>query len=143
MTEISQTLFDRQPGNDFSDKKHDESEYDFLMRSDVGMAKSIRLLLEAWFSRYPDEHRWELAQRIRSGSDAHFASAFFELYLHEVFWRLGSDIAIHPCLPGVNTAPVFLVRDDQDSSWFCEATVVTETSEREAGQNALQNVLLE
>jgi hypothetical protein len=53
------------------------------------VAVQSRGLIERWFPKLPKEQRAEVRDRLRSDDDRHFYAGFWELYLHEVFTRMG------------------------------------------------------
>ena len=67
-----------------------------MNRSSWEGVRSIRDLLESWFSRYPKGHPADLRGRFRSADDSNHRSAFFELFLHEVLYRLACHPLVHP-----------------------------------------------
>ena len=68
---------------------------------------TIRAGLERWFETYPEEHQPELRSKFRDRRQ--HVSAWWELYLHQFFRRLGFEVEVHPELAGVSTRPDFKV----------------------------------
>jgi len=62
---------------------------------------------------------------MQSGDDKHFASAFWELYLHETYHRGEWIIEIEPQVPNATTRPDFLVSKD-DVTYYVEARFLFE-----------------
>lgn len=63
-------------------------------------------LLNKWFSHYPDHGKEELKKRMM----ADFYAAYYELFLHEYFLKMGFDLEPHPIIPGSPNHPDYLVR---------------------------------
>ena len=66
-----------------------EPEFLYLICSARQEVSHIRDLLKVWFSRYPISAQADLCGRFRSPDDTPHRSAFFELFLHALFSRLG------------------------------------------------------
>ena len=120
---MSTTLFDDFERTNSSPRSGEEDSYTFLNRVDQPFWAEIRRVLEDWFSRYPDSEKGDLAGHFRSPIEGQHVSAWWELFLHETFLRLGFAIEIHPPLPDVETRPDFLLTRDQES-FYLEASVV-------------------
>lgn len=74
--------------------KHNENTYDYYNISARTDITKVRDALEGWFSGYPKEEKKELKSRFKKDFD----SAFYELFLYELFSKLGYKIIIHPDL---------------------------------------------
>ena len=88
--------------------------------SDAGWTK-VHRTLDSWYSRYPDQ-TGDLRSRLRA-NDQNRHSAFFELFLHELFLRAGLCVTVGPELP-TRSRPDFLVRGPTGHAVYIEATVV-------------------
>lgn len=111
--------------------------FDLSAREDIA---SIRKDLEDWFTRFPDEGKKELKAQFR----VNFSSCFFELYLHEVFIRLGFRLTVHPPIAESNKHPDFLVEGNGMRFYVeaREATDITSSERKELNRlNALYEVL--
>lgn len=108
--------------------RHNENVYDYYnisARTDIAI---IRNTLESWFLNYPEDEKKELKSRFKKDFD----SAFYELFLYELFSKLGYEIIIHPDLPYSPKRPDFLICRDS-LEMYVEAKVVTnKTDEQEA-----------
>jgi len=108
--------------------KHNENTYDYYnisARKDIAI---VRDTLEDWFCNYPKNEKKELKSRFKKDFD----SAFYELFLYQLFYKLGYNIIIHPDLPSSPKKPDFLVSKD-DLEIYVEAKVVkNKTKEQEA-----------
>lgn len=108
--------------------KHNENTYDYYNISARTDITKVRDTLEGWFFNYPKEEKKELKSRFKKDFD----SAFYELFLYELFSKLGYKIIIHPDLPLSPKKPDFLISKD-DLEIYVEAKVVkNKTKEQEA-----------
>jgi hypothetical protein len=99
-----------------------ESKFSYLNRSARIEASNVRMKLEEWLSRYPDDHQANLAARLRSNDDGLFSSATFELILHELVVRNGHQIvAIEPSIPESRFRPDFLIQSKAGDRFYLEA----------------------
>jgi hypothetical protein len=83
----------------------------------------VRNLLESFFSRYQPEHSESLRRDFRARLPGRHYAAWWELYLHELFLRLGYEITIHPAIEGTERRPDFGLRRD-GSELLVEGSVV-------------------
>ena len=109
--------FERTNGNQSEDG---EPLFTFLNRAAGSNWQSVRDLLSAWVSAYPAQDRAALISRFRRTDRRGFLGAFWELYLHELFRRLGFAIELHPSIDGVRHRPDFLLSKD-DTCVYVEA----------------------
>jgi hypothetical protein len=116
-------LFDDRRRDDDGYRRSGETTYAFLDRVSRPEMAAPRKMLSAWFERYPVDHREALRSRLTGRQPSDFDGAFWELYLHEVHYRLGFAMTIEPAMSGVTTKPDFLMERD-DSAFYLEATVV-------------------
>ncbi|BAJ75086.1 hemolysin activation/secretion protein [Microbacterium testaceum StLB037] len=87
---------------------------------------------------YPVEGRTTIASRLQSDDDWVFTSAFWELYLHEMYRRDNWTIAVEPPVDGVNTRPDFLVSKGE-TAYYVEARCLFSRGDRGAAAR-LQSV---
>lgn len=135
------TLFDAVDRSGTEPAAYAEPMFRYWNRSARRDIDRVRLELEQWFSRYPSEHASDLRSRFRSMNDAQHRGAFFELFLFELFSRLGYRIEVHPALPGTSKRPEFKLTDEQDRHTYVEARVVTDESDEDAGARMRLNDL--
>lgn len=108
--------------------KHNDNTYEYYNNSARTDMSKVRDTLERWFYNYPEEEKKELKSRFKKDFD----SSFYELFLHELFCKLGYDITIHPDLPSSPKKPDFLISKD-NLELYIEAKVVKgKTMEQEA-----------
>jgi hypothetical protein len=132
-------VFDTAPRSDRSPKRANETTFAFLDRCAVPFFGETRDLLEDWLSRLPAEHRAAVAGSVRSGSDAEFESAFWEMFLHEAYRRSGHRVTVHPDVPGAATHPDFLLERDE-GRFYLEAVRVGRPPQSVARDSRLADV---
>lgn len=108
-------LFDDAHRDDTSVAGFQESNFAFMNRIAGDYWDHPRLLMQQWMDRINDDTTYnDLRQRLRSGDDEQFRSAYLELYLHESLLRAGYEIVVHPEVLGSTRHPDFLaVRGDE------------------------------
>ena len=134
-------IFSKKARTDTSPKSYSESTYSYLNRSARPEYDRIRTLIEGWCGHVPDDERHEFVQRITSGDDLAFHSAFLELYTHELLLATGHSVTFHPQLPGTSKRPDFLVTDGDGNEAIIECTVATEDSDSDRAAQARLNTL--
>ncbi len=135
-------IFDEFVRTDIGFMGQSESAFRFINKSARDVTTRIRELLETWFSHVATTDQASLRGDFRSGSDVQFASAFLELYVHELLRLLDHKIEIHPSLPGTSKRPDFRATLDHDSL-VLECRVVPEESVAERVCNRrLPNLLV-
>lgn len=79
---------------------------------------------EPWLGRFSSDEKVDLEQRLKKGIDAQeHQGAFFELFLHEFFSRLGCFLEVHPEIVADRTRPDFRVRY-REKYFYLEGTNV-------------------
>lgn len=128
---VPEKLFTSRSRLDVSPSQHGESTFAFLDRVAGPVWDQCRDLITRWLAEYPATDRVALRARLRSPDDRVFTSAFWELYLHEMYRRGGWTIEIEPIVPDSANRPDFLVsRDGQ--SYYVEARCTFEDADRGA-----------
>lgn len=102
---------------------HLENDYNFYDRTAIPEFVKIRVMLNEWFARYPDAEKKDL----KSNFKAQFSSAFFELFVHELFVSQGFTLTPHPVIPGTEKRPDFLAKRG-DIELYLEAKEATDES---------------
>lgn len=74
--------------------KHNTNPYDYYQKSSRKDVNKVRKLLESWFSEFPQKEKKELKGRFKK----EFYTAFYELFLFNLFKNQGFEIEIHPTL---------------------------------------------
>lgn len=127
-------LFDDKVRNDNRYSRHLEKTYDFYDNSAKPKFVAIREMLNDWFSRYPETGKRQLKRDFHSHQ---FDSAFFELFIHELFYQQGFSLTPHPTVPNSTKNPDFLARKGE-LEIYLEAKVATDKSN---DQRTLENKL--
>lgn len=113
---------------------NNENSFNYYHKSNRVDMKIIRNTMEAWFSKYPEIEKNELKIRFKKDFD----SAFFELFLYELFKKLGYEIIIHPELKNSTKRPDFLIIKNGKQT-YVEAKICFDKSEDEMALENLQN----
>ena len=130
-------IFDVCERGDASPKKNQESDFEFLNRSARPEMSRVRDFIESITGSYTLAESKEIIARIKSGDDAHFKSAIFELVLHEALVRLGCTLTPHPELEnGSKSKPDFLVTTPNGEQFYLEAVLASQVNEKDAGAEA-------
>jgi hypothetical protein len=127
-------IFDSRERVDPSIGKHGEPGSRFLNRVSGTYWDEVRRLIESWFDRFCEDSKADLRSRLRSSDNRQFASAFFELYLHETLLRAGYDVTCHPEIPGTGRHPDFLA-ESAEGSFYLEARVVSAADQAVVSEN--------
>jgi hypothetical protein len=102
-------LFDEFERSDPRPKQEGEDGFAFLNRVRTPFWAAARETLEDWFSHYPEAEQGELRSGLRSRLPGRHFGAWWELYLHELFLRLGYEIEVHPILAWTKRRPDFRI----------------------------------
>lgn len=133
---MTQSLFSDFVRDDHRPLAAGESNFSFLDRCAWPATDAVRGAVQDWFQNYPKSEQKELADRLRSEDDRNFASATFELVLHEYLTRLGMKLTPHPELPnGSAKRPDFLIECPDGARLYVEAVGAAEdTGENPAAE---------
>ena len=101
-------LFDKTTETIVGPSSKNENSFNYYHKSNRKDIQIIRETLEKWFLEYPESEKLELKSRFKK----HLDSAFYELFLFELFNKLGFNIQIHPKLKNSNKRPDFLISKD-------------------------------
>src|SRR4051794_1407678 len=85
-------LFDELKRTDPSPATSGEDSFSFLNRAHGTVWSRVRIVSETWFAEYPTAHAADLRGRFRSKHPGAHHGAWWELYLHHLFTRLGYEI---------------------------------------------------
>lgn len=121
-------VFDSRPRTYQGPREHGESQFVFLDRSGRPPFEAARRRIDDWYSRLCDGLKEGVRQRLRGEDDQHFDVAFWELYLHELFTRLGYEISCEPTLPNGRKIDFLLRRGD--AAFYLEATAAGVSDEQ-------------
>jgi hypothetical protein len=129
-------LFDQVERTETRLKRERESTFAYLNSSARAPMTAAREVLEQWFDSYPESDKADLRPRFRSPIDAQHQSAFWELYLHELFSRLGFTLEPHPDIAGSPNHPDFLVKEGDVAKFYLEGIVAGLPSAKDVGAEA-------
>jgi hypothetical protein len=129
-------LFDDIERTEQRPKREREPVYDYYNSSARRGIAALRELLETWFDAYPALGKKDLQARFRSRIDSQHKSAFWELYLHELFTRMKYRLKVHPVVEGSANHPDFLVAEGRSPKFYLEAIVAGIPSVKDAGAEA-------
>ena len=137
------SLFDDLPRSAMDFPHHTETAFAYLNRSGRLEAERVRILVNTWFSHYPQADHEPLAARFRSSIDDQHRSAFFELFLHELVLTHGHKVlAIEPALTHTAKSPDFLAESAEGQRFYLEAVLATGRSHDDAAAQARLNQVL-
>jgi hypothetical protein len=137
-------IFDSTTKIDITPKRNRESSFDFLNRSARPEISRVREFVESCAAVYPTTEIGEINTRFRSGNEAHFKSATFELLLYGALTRLGFELEPHPKLDnGSNARPDFLVSTPEGAKFYLEAVLASEIKEANQGGEAIKGVVMD
>lgn len=117
----------------FHNKKRDylgrrldtESYFEYFDRSGREMCNVIRLTIESWLLKYPEQEKNKLIDNLRSNKESVFLSSFFELYLHNLMYCLGAEhVIVHPQVSFSSSRPDFLVMFPHKNEFYLEARII-------------------
>lgn len=124
-------LFDHKERIDDKPANHLDNTYDFYDRSNSDQVSRIRNTMNAWFENYPETEKAELKKRFQKT----FSSAFYELFIHELFHRQGFELEPHPTLDGTSKRPDFLVKG-HGIEFYLEAK---ESTDKSGAERSVEN----
>ena len=126
----SRAIFDPDRARvDASPSRHDEAMFAFYDRCANAVIGSVRDKLEEWFSKYPSgRDRQDLLGKFRDGDRRQFASAAWELYIHESLRRQGFDVEPNPPLAHTTRRIDFLATKEGDRV-YVECAIVTHSDD--------------
>lgn len=111
------------------------SYWENCIADDVLKAKQY---MEVWFANYPKEHR----KRLKDDFINKFADAWYELFIHQLFFLQGYQLQVHPEVPNSSKRPDFLATK-KGYSCYIEAKVITGLSEREQGLEIIRETVID
>lgn len=119
-------LFEQKERTYTGPSNHNENPYDYYDRSARKDISIIRETLNEWFSKYPNDEKLELKNSFKKKFD----DCFYELFLYQLFTKLGFDIQVHPDLPNTSKKPDFLLKKG-DLELYAEAKIVKNKSHKQ------------
>ena len=127
-------LFDDKPRINREYAQHQHDTYEFYDNSAIEEFTIVRNRLNCWFSKYPDHYQKQLKCDFKSK----FYSAFFELFVYELFTQQGFTLTPHPTVPGSTNKPDFLAKKGT-LEMYIEAKVANDESDNEKKLKTKQN----
>jgi hypothetical protein len=125
---LESVVFDNVTRSYLGPREHGESQFAYLNRSARPQFEAARRRVDEWFSRLCVGLKPGVLQRLRNSNDQEFDASFWELYLHELFIRLGYEIDCEPVLPNGRKID-FLLRRGR-SVIYLEATTAGKSDDR-------------
>jgi hypothetical protein len=133
---LSELLFDKMARTETRAKNEREPIYAYYNSSAREPIAALRGFLQQWFDSYPTGAQKDLLARFRSPIDSQHKSAFWELYLHELFTRIGYTLEPHPTVAGSPNHPDYLVSGGGEPRFYLEAIVAGLPPVKDAGAEA-------
>lgn len=131
-------LFDQKERENLRYAKNKHNSYQFYDGSARKEFTYVRERMNSWFSRYPSNHR----RQLRSDFKAQFDSAYFELFIHELFLKQGFRLEPHVNVGSSAKTPDFLgIKDGIEL--YIEAKVASDLSVKEVALNDRRNIILD
>lgn len=124
-------LFDEKTRVDLDPSHHNENTFSYYDRSARKDVSNVRQLLNEWFLSYPVSEQYELKSRFKKT----FSSAFYELFIYQLFKHQGFEIEIHPKIPNTDKRPDFLLKKGS-IEFYLEAK---EARDKSKSEEALEN----
>jgi len=125
-------LFSTGKRTDPAPSRYGEDSYSFLDRVDQKFWNRIREELECWFADFPADAAPDLRARFCARDPAQHFAAWWELYLHRFFSRLGMTVEAHPEIAGTTSRPDFRI-GYAGGSFLLEAAATFSGSSRRDG----------
>ena len=100
---------------------HGEPHWDILNRSTRPEMQQARERVETWFGQLCPAMQAGVRERLRSSDDQQLTAGFWELYLHELFTRLGYEIECASAVGNGRNIDFLLRRGP--SAFYLEATI--------------------
>ena len=116
-------LFDPGPRSQSESVRPTESYFEFLNRVAGDFWQDVRNELERWYAGLPASSHEGIHARMR-GDEAGFWSAFWELFLHQMFVELGWRVEFAPDGEGGISPDLYIA--DSHEEYLVEATVLME-----------------
>lgn len=129
------SLFDTFDRTYLGPSSHNENHFNFYNRSGKEDVSALRELLNKWYLNYPENERNELKKRFKKT----FSSAFFELFIHELFKCQGFEIIVHPELLNSTKRPDFLIKKNNLEVYVEAKEARDKTKEEEALENKINH----
>jgi len=131
-------LFEDKIREDYGRASFGDNIFNYYDNNQQAKIAEIREVLNKWFENYPEENKIELKQNFKNC----FNDAFYELFVHETFYRQGYILEPHPLLENSAKRPDFLARKGKEE-FYIEATTVSFLSELEIKRENFKEKFIE
>jgi hypothetical protein len=125
-------IFEESPRSYFGPADHGETHWHFLNRSARPESDEARGRIESWYSKLCPALRPGVRQRLQSRDNQDFAAGIWELYLHELFRRLGYGITCEAPTPNGRNIDFLLRRGA--AAFYLEATIARKSQAEQAAE---------
>lgn len=132
------SVFGSGPRHDVAPAFHGEAHASYLHRSGRAEFAIARGRINEWYDRLCPGLQAGVRNRLLSRDDQEFASAYWELFLHELFIRLGYQVTCESVLPNGRKIDFLVAKGS--SSMYVEATIAR-SSDAERAADARRNRL--
>jgi hypothetical protein len=129
-------IFEDKERTDLNFANHLDDLFDFYDRSAKLEFAKVRDTINEWYADYPEGEKSDLKSRFKKA----FSPALFELFVYQLFTKLGFTLTPHPEIKGTKKSPDFLAHKGS-ISFYIEAKEVTDTSETEEAFNKKTNAI--
>lgn len=130
-------LFEEKIRTDKKPSKYSDPDiFGYLDRTDDEEAEFIRDILNSWFINYIDSDKDSLKKRLMKS----FESTFYELFIHELFFKQGFTLTAHPTVAGSTNKPDYLAIG-HGLEFYIEAKVATDKTNEEAANDKMKAVI--
>jgi len=119
---VPDKLFDEGQRSDSSPARDTEPSFRFLNRRAGAFWDRVRDETDTWYADFPDDNR-DLRNRFRKDEKDQHLAAWWELYMHRLFRRLGYKVEVHPDLSGARSKPDFLVSEESAGLYVESAAI--------------------
>ena len=128
-------LFENKERTNLDPAWYNENLYNYFDRSAREDISKIRFVLNEWLKDYPNDESEELKSRFRKN----FSSAFYELFIYELFKKQGFKIAVHPKIQNTSKRPDFLIEKNGLEIYIEAKEVQDKTSTETAEEKRLNH----
>ncbi len=98
----------------------------------------VKATMNEWFVNYPDEHKTQLKADFKNK----FNDAWYELFIHQLFFLQGFHLEVHPEVPNSKKHPDFLATKN-GYSIYIEAKVITGRTEKQMKMEIVRETIID
>ena len=118
--------------------KTGENQFKFWEQSSIPEIVRVKNIMNSWFENYPDKDKANLKADFKNK----FYDAWYELFLHQLFFLQGFKLEVHPKLPNSTSRPDFLATK-KGYSCYIEAKVITGMTEAEMAAGKVRDMIID